>query len=137
MKKETIENNRILKLTLKFSLLIIKYCDALQDVRKFTVSNQVSRSGTSMGVISFEAQNAESKADFVHKIKIAAKEADESQYWLALFGLASNYPDCKILSQKLLEIQKILNNISRTAKQKSSINYLLSFLLCNNSVHVH
>ena len=52
--------------------------------RSILLSNQLFRSGTSIGANSFEAQNAESKADFIHKIKIAAKEADETQYWLIL-----------------------------------------------------
>lgn len=43
-----------------------------------------------------EAKNAESKADFIHKMKIAAKEAGETQYWLMLCGYSPSYHDCKI-----------------------------------------
>ena len=84
MQDEKINNNPVLRLTLDFSLMVVDYCDRLQVIKKFTISNQLIRSGTSIGANSFEAQNAESKADFIHKIKIAAKEADETQCWLIL-----------------------------------------------------
>ncbi len=129
MQKEMIDKNPILRLTVDFSLLVVDYCDKLQEMKKFTLGNQLLKSGTSIGANSFEAQNAESKADFIHKIKIAAKEADETQYWLILCTHAVNYPDCKILSEKLLEIQKVLNKILGSAKKKSPISYLLSFFI--------
>ena len=64
-----------------------------------------------------EAQNAESKADFIHKMEIVAKEADETQYWLMLCEHAKTYPNCIHLSNKLQEIQRVLNKILSTAKQ--------------------
>lgn len=77
------------------------------------------RSGTSIGANAMEAQNAESKADFIHKMKVAAKEADETQYWLAICNFAPNFPDTGELNQKLIEIQKIINAILGTAKKKN------------------
>ena len=65
-----------------------------------------------------ESQNAESKADFIHKMKIAAKEAEETQYWLWLCNYSKNYPDCKILLDKLEEVNKVLGSILKTAKAK-------------------
>lgn len=124
-----IDNNPILKLGIEFSLLVIDYCDQLQALKKFTVSNQLLRAGTSIGSNSFEAQNAESKADFIHKKKIASKEADEAQYWLMLCEFAESYPACKVLLDKLSEIQKVLNKIVGTAKRKTPFSYLLSFFL--------
>jgi four helix bundle protein len=56
-----------------FSLLAIKYCEQLDNQKKFILSKQLLRSATSIGANSMEAQNPESKADFIHKIKIAAK----------------------------------------------------------------
>jgi len=82
MQKELIEKNPLLKLSFEFSLLILSYCDLLDQLHKYAISKQLVRSGTSIGANSMEAQNGESKADFIHKIKIAAKEADETQYWL-------------------------------------------------------
>lgn len=129
MKKEDIESNPILKLTFEFSLLIIDYCDGLDELRKYTISRQLLKSGTSIGANSMEAQNAESKADFIHKIKIAAKEADEAQYWLLLCSLSKKYPECDSLLQNLEVIQKVLNKILGTAKRKNPISYVLSFFL--------
>lgn len=119
MQKDMIEKNPVLKLSILFSLAIIDYCDALDSIKKYSISKQLIRSGTSIGANAMEAQNAESKADFIHKMKIAAKEADETQYWLTLCGFASDFPDTKDLNQKLIEIQKIINAILGTAKKKS------------------
>jgi len=63
-----------------------------------------------------EAQNAESKTDFIHKMKIAAKEADETEYWLTLCELAINYPKNSELKVKLLSIIKIINRIISSSK---------------------
>ncbi len=129
MQKEMIDSNPILKLSIEFSLLVVDYCDRLQELKRFTISNQLLRSGTSIGANCFEAQNAESKADFIHKIKIAAKEADETQYWLILCERSVNNLDCAILAEKLTEIQKTLNKILGSSKRKSPISYLLSFFI--------
>lgn len=129
MQKEMIENNPILKLSFDFSLMVIGYCEQLEGKRKFVISKQLLRSGTAIGANSFEAQNGESKADFIHKMKIAAKEADETQYWLMLCDYAKEYPDCKIIIQKLEEISKVLNKILSTAKKKNPLSYLLSFFI--------
>ena len=118
MKKEEIEANPILKMTFDFSLSVIDYCDILDGIKKYTISTQLLKSATSIGANSMEAQNAESKADFIHKIKIAAKEADETQYWLLLCSLSNIYPECDSLLLKLESIQKVLNKILGTAKKK-------------------
>ena len=129
MQKKLLDNNPILKLSFDFSLMIIKYCELLDEGKKYIISKQILRSGTSIGANTMEAQNAESKSDFIHKIKIAAKEADETQYWLLLCDYAEQYPDCKNLFLKLEEIQKVLNKILGTAKRKNPISYLLSFFI--------
>lgn len=124
-----LENNAILKLTFDFSLMVINYYEMLDENKKYIISKQLLRSGTSIGANAMEAQNAESKSDFIHKIKIAAKEADETQYWLLLYDHAEKYPDCKNLFLKLEEIQKVLNKILGTAKRKNPISYLFSFFI--------
>ena len=73
-------NNPILDKTFQFSLDIIAFCEILEENKKFLVSNQLLKSGTSIGANVIEAQNAENKADFIHKMKIAAKEANEANY---------------------------------------------------------
>ena len=66
-----------------------------------------------------EAWNGESKADFIHKMKIAAKEAGETQYWLMLCDYSPSYPECKILIEKPEKVKKVLNSILTTFKKKS------------------
>ena len=129
MQKEFIDNNPILKQTIEFSLMIIEYCEQLNTEKKFIISKQLIRSATSIGANAMEAQNAESKADFIHKIKIAAKEADETQYWLILCEFAKGYSPCNHLTLKLQEIQKILNSILGTAKRKTPFSYFFSFFI--------
>jgi four helix bundle protein len=118
MKKELFEKNPILKLSFDFSLMIIDYCESLDSNKKYIISRQLLKSGTSIGANAMEAQNAESKIDFIHKMKIAAKEAEESQYWLWLCEYADSYPDCHLLQLKLEGIQKILGKILSTSKNK-------------------
>ena len=129
MQKEFIESNPILKLKIEFAKFILDYCDTLDEIKKYTLSKQLLRSGTSIGANCMEAQNAESKADFIHKIKIAAKEADETQYWLILCNYGNGYPETSNLELKLTEIQKVLNKILGTAKRKHPFSYILSFFI--------
>ena len=72
MQKELIDNNPILKKTIEFSLMVIEYCELLDSNKKYIISKQLLRSATSIGANAMEAQNAESKADFIHKLKISA-----------------------------------------------------------------
>lgn len=128
MRKELIENNPLLKKSMEFSLAAIEYCEKLEFEKKFILAHQLLRSATSIGANSMEAQNPERKADFIHKIKIAAKEADETQYWLTLCDYSKSYPDCKYLLGKLEELTKIIGKILTTSKRKTPFSYLLSFL---------
>lgn len=109
--------NLIVELTLEFSLEIIKYTEVLEKDRKFNLSNQLFRSGTSIGANVHEAQSCESRADFIHEIKMAAKEAEETKYWLTLCIQAESYPEPTGLIEKLQIIIKILNKIIVTSKQ--------------------
>jgi len=116
------KNNLILKLTFEFAVNIIKYSEELDKERKFSIANQILRSGTSIGANVKEAQNAESKKDFIHKLKIALKEADELEYWLFLCNEVDSYPSSNGLLKSLLEIKKILNKIISSSKNKQLIN---------------
>ena len=117
MKKDLIDNNPLLKLSFEFSLMVIEYCELLEQNKKFVIARQLLRAGTSIGANAMEAQNGESKIDFIHKLKLAAKEAEETQYWLLLCMQSKNYPDCQILLNKVDEIGKILSAILSTAKK--------------------
>src|ERR1700744_1475834 len=96
--------NIILKKTVEFSLEVIKYVELLDAKRKYVIANQMLKSGTSIGANVHEAQNAESRTDFIHKFKIAAKEVEETKYWLVLCKNSSNYPECEHLELLLHEI---------------------------------
>jgi four helix bundle protein len=68
-----------------FSIRIVKLYKHLTEAKmEFILSKQLLRSGTSIGALIREAQNAESKPDFIHKLAIAQKECDETVYWLEL-----------------------------------------------------
>lgn len=67
-----------------FALEIVKICRELQTEKEFILSKQLLRSGTAIGALVEEANQAESKADFIHKLSIANKEANETQYWIRL-----------------------------------------------------
>ena len=120
MRPSDIQTNTILKLTFDFSLDLIKYCEQLDTSKKFAVANQLLKAGTSVGANAIEAQNAESKPDFIHKLKIAAKEAGEAQYWLLLCEHSTNYPPPGELLTKIEEINRVLAKILSTSKSRYS-----------------
>ena len=84
------------------------------------IARQLLKSGTSIGANVREAQNAESKIDFIHKMKIAAKEADETEYWLLLCSKVEQYPDCKELLNHISSIIKVLSKIISSSKAKAN-----------------
>jgi four helix bundle protein len=129
MHNDLIERNSVLKHSFELALMVIYYCDTLQEQKHFVISNQLMKSGTSIGANIMEAQNAESKADFIHKMKIAAKEAEETQYWLTLCKYSKRYQTCDELLSELDEIHKLLGKILATSKRKSPLTYLLSFFI--------
>lgn len=111
------KDNLIVQLTFEFALEIIEITAILEERKKFVLANQLLRSGTSIGANVREGQNAESKSDFIHKLKISAKEADETEYWLLLCKMSKVVAiDCQHLIEKLNVIQRILSKIIATSK---------------------
>ena len=108
----------IVEKTFQFAVQILKFSPVLQESRHFVLANQLLRSGMSIGANTREAQNAESKADFVHKFKIAAKEADEAEYWLLLAKEVIKDPTIPKLLNELKVIQKIITKIIATTKNQ-------------------
>ena len=106
--------------TFSFAIEIVKvYKYLAEEKREFVMSKQLLRSGTSIGAMVRESQNAESKMDFVHKLAIAQKECDETLYWLELIH-TSGYLDeekFKICFQYATEILRILKSSILTTKQ--------------------
>ena len=113
------EKNLIVELSFDFSLRVIQYVELLESTRKYVIARQL-KSGTSIGANVREAQNAESKVDFIHKMKIAAKEADETEYWLLLCSKVEQYPDCKELLNGISSIIKVLSNIISSSKTNAN-----------------
>lgn len=113
------KENIIVNLTFQFALDKIVFSEVLNKKGKSVVTNQLLKSGTTIGANVHEAQNAESKTDFIHKMKIAAKETDETKYWLDLAKFSESYPyDLKLVNQ-IVEIEKILTKIISTSKKNN------------------
>ena len=113
--EQTVERKSFL-----FAVRIVKLCKHLNAAKKeFVLSKQLLRAGTSIGANIAEAEQAQSRADFISKMSIALKEAVETNYWLRLLQATdylsekefmSIYSDCK-------ELEKMLTAIVKTAKQ--------------------
>ncbi len=119
---EQNKENIILTKTFDFALAIIEYCELLEANKKYVIAKQLLKSGTSIGANIREAQSAESKVDFIHKVKIAEKEAEETDYWLLLCKYSKNYPECDGLLEQLVIIKKILSKIITSSKFKHECN---------------
>ena len=116
---QTNKENLIVDLTFDFALKVIKYVELLERNHKYVIARQLLKSGTSIGANVREAQNAESKIDFIHKFKIAAKETDETEYWLLLCKESDGYDNCDELLEKCTSIAKVLSKIISSAKSNS------------------
>ena len=109
--------NEVLELSFELALMIIEFSEVLEEKRKYIIARQILKSGTSIGANIREAQSCESRADFVHKLKISHKEAEEAEYWLLLCEKAKSYPSpAPELNALLSSIQKLLSKIISTSK---------------------
>ena len=111
------KDNEVLNLSFRFALDIIAYTEKLEEAKRYNMANQLFRSGTSIHANIREAQNAESKDDFIHKMKVAAKEAEETEGWLLLCKHSPSYPAVDNLLDILTPILKILNKIIGSSKR--------------------
>ena len=103
-----------------FAVRIVKLCKYLRNTKKeYTLSKQLLRSGTSIGANIAEAEQAQSKADFISKMNIALKEAVETSYWLRLLQATEYLSDTEFSSiySDCTELEKMLTAIIKTAKQ--------------------
>ena len=119
MNKEKLEDNLIVRITFDFALAVMHFCDKLYETKKFVIAGQLLRAALSIGANVREAQNSESIVDFIHKMKLAGKEAEESEFYLLLIQRAYVHDDANELLIKLASINKILNKIIATTKAKS------------------
>ncbi len=115
------KENIILVKTDKFSDRIIKLHKYLTEVKhEYVMSNQILRSGTSMGANTTESRNAQGAKDFVNKLSIALKEADETEYWLRKLHVGGfiTQPQFESMFNDNDEIVKILTKIIKTMKER-------------------
>jgi four helix bundle protein len=116
-----MSENVIKTKSFSFAIRVIKLYQFLcSDKNEYVLSKQLLRSGTAIGALVRESEQAESKLDFIHKLAIAQKEANESDYWLELLFQSDYLNEVQFQSLKLdiVEINKILASIIITTKQK-------------------
>ncbi|MBL7946632.1 MAG: four helix bundle protein [Flavobacteriales bacterium] len=110
-------DNLLLKETFELSVRTIRFVNQLGCERAWLI-DQFERSACSPGANSKEAQNAESLKDFVHKLKIALKEADEAEYWYYLIAATHDKGIDEDLIARIQRVMRILNKIIGTSKQR-------------------
>ena len=103
-----MKENKLKELSMDFSVDIINLVKHLKTNHESIISNQIGKSGTSIGANIHEAQYAQSKKDFVSKLEIALKESNEASYWLKLM-----YETKRINSDSYKQIEKLCGNIRR------------------------
>lgn len=115
-----MKSNVVREKSFAFALRIVKLYQHLTNKRReFVLSKQLLRSGTAVGAMVRESEHAESKADFIHKLSIGLKEANETEYWIELLYQAG-YIDEKGYSSihtDITELLKLLTSIINKTKQ--------------------
>ncbi len=107
--------------TVDFAVRIVRFYQYLcKEKKEYVLSKQILRSGTSIGANVRESRNAQSKADFINKLNVALKEADETQYWLEIMERAEiiDFKQIERLHNNLNEIISILVSSIKTVKKK-------------------
>ncbi|WP_262420296.1 four helix bundle protein [Flagellimonas meishanensis] len=119
--KDLPKENIVQKKSFSFALDIVHFYKKLQSEHKeFVLSKQLLRSGTSIGALVREAEHAESRKDFTHKMNIALKEANETRYWLDIlfrseYVSETNYAK---LNDEITQLIKLLASIVKSSKLK-------------------
>lgn len=114
-----MKENKLADLSMNFSVQIINLVKELKAKHESVISNQIGRSGTSIGANIYEANYAQGKKDFISKLEIALKESSETGYWLELL-YRTGYIDqtaFKVLNDQCTSIRVMLIASCRTAKQ--------------------
>ena len=114
-----MKENKLAELSMEFAVDIINLVKYLKSNHESIISNQIGRSGTSIGANIHEAQYAQGKKDFISKLEIALKESSETGYWIELLH-KTKYIDeqaYKTLSAKCASLRVMLISSCRTAKE--------------------
>jgi len=118
-----MKRNVILEKSAAFSVRIVNLHKYLTKRKhEYVMAEQIKRSGTSIGANISESQNAQSKADFIHKLNVALKEADETEYWLTLLRKTNYLTKLEYDSMKkdADELRRLLISIIKTSKSRMS-----------------
>lgn len=118
-KRGEMKNGAALEKSFSFALQVVRTCRSLGfDKHEYVLSKQLMKSGTAIGALIREAEEAESKADFIHKMAIALKEARETEYWLDLLDQSEliEKPTFESLYAANVELEKILTAIIKTSR---------------------
>jgi four helix bundle protein len=114
------KRNVIKEKSFLFAIEIVGIYKVLAERKEFVLSKQVLRSGTSIGANVRESEHAQSKADFIHKLSISLKEANETEYWLDLLYETKYITQIEFenIKPKIIELLKLLTSIINTSKSK-------------------
>ena len=115
-----MSESRLRTLSMKFAVQILDLVKELKEKRESIISNQIGRSGTSIGANVYEAKHAQGRKDFISKLEIALKEASETEYWLALLHETGYLDDVRYreLNDQCTTIRVMLVASCRTAKNQ-------------------
>ncbi len=119
------QDNIVREKSFEFAISVVKLSKGLAEVRKeFIMSKQLLRSGTSVGAMVREAEHAESKNDFIHKLGIAQKEINEAIYWLELLRATDYLEETEFqeVHVKAVEVIKLITAIIKSAKMNLNRN---------------
>ena len=114
-------SNPIREKSFAFAVKVIRLFKRLQSVREYVVSNQLLKSGTSVGANVEEAMAASSRRDFLHKMSIASKEARETVYWLRLIDQSDLVTDIDVGAEleNAQELVRLLTSIVKTTGEST------------------
>ena len=116
-----MENNVIHEKSLDFAVRIVRLCRYLEEEHhEYVMSKQIIRCGTSVGANVRETRNAQSAADFVSKLSVALKEADETQFWLEVLSRSETIDNrmYESLNSDVTELIALLTSIIKTMKSR-------------------
>jgi four helix bundle protein len=119
--KSDMNGNGVRELSFGFALRVIRLCRFLEKEKKeYVLSRQRLRSGTAIGALVREAQQAESRADFIHKMAIALKEANETDYWIELLYQSQllEKQGFDSIRSDVVELLKLLTSIIKSTKNR-------------------
>ena len=114
-----MSDNKLLDLSLEFAFAIVNLTDGFSAPKSSYMIDQLARAGTSVGANIHEAQYAHSKKDFIAKLEIALKEANETSYWLQLMFETKRIDEASYRNTEKLcgNIRRLLIASCRTAKE--------------------